>query len=665
MAKDCKDILLIREGTSQSQRFLKALNPEYLKLHDFSAEDWVLFAYSFAHHVNFFETNDHKVPDGNWEELFNLFELPEELPFRGTPEYQKITENVKKILDDFKKDQALTPHLTLFVSFLELLSLSQNRFNKLTQRHLDFYYKEVLQIEKELPKPDQAHIIFELAKRIEDYKVEQGTELDAGKDPNGANLVFETLQELIANRATVGSIKSIYNDTKDDEEIKAAPIANSHDGNGAEFPDENTFWHPFGYTSRQKEFPKLEAANMGFTLASPMLALAEGERNVSLHISFDPPTLSPISAADLIENVDIYYTGEKKWEGPLSLQEKLIFLGSGANDYPLVTEGTEGTLKLVFQLDRDMKPWAGYNPEVHLENYPTSDPLVKVVFKTNTKKGYSIFRNVVHQPVAKITVEVSVSGVQSLNIENDTGVLKPNKPFYPFTTQPTRRSNFYIDYPELFSKNWGKLWVDLLWKGTPSSFKSHYEAYRTTDTNSLADYTGSIFISEGDDEADNQPEDGLENDGDGTTSDARLMLDPDPANLIVTGDDYFKVSPFILHKELWDERPPAISIFNDDNEDGLFNTYLELDNDNYTLGKAGPVRLALNQSFLQELFPKIYALALASTDPNTLIPNAPYIPFVETISLNYSAKEFTDFTVKSEESYEDNRIRLFLHSPFG
>ena len=57
MKKDCNhsDILLNRNGTDQNQRFLKALDPDSIKLYDLSMEDWMTFAYQFAGSVNYFD----------------------------------------------------------------------------------------------------------------------------------------------------------------------------------------------------------------------------------------------------------------------------------------------------------------------------------------------------------------------------------------------------------------------------------------------------------------------------------------------------------------------------------------------------------------------------------------------------------------------------------
>jgi len=691
MAKQCNDTTLKREGTAQSQRFLDALTPESLKLNDFSTEDWVLFAYNFANHINFFETSDYKIPAGNWKDLFNLFGLSGELPFRGTTAYDKISESVKETLDEFTKNQSLTPHFTLFICFLELLSLSKDRFNQLTKRHLDFYFKQVLQIDKLLPKPDQAHIIFELAKRIEEYKVDIDTKLDAGKDKNGANLVFKTVKELIANKATVTSLKSIYNDTKLGE-IRSAQVANSHDGAGTDFPGENTFWHPFGYTSEQNEYPQLVSAPVGFAIASPMLNLNQGERNVAIKIEFESgkqrkaivgkdvrltatkrlrgadanKLFRKVNSKNLLEQIEVYYTSDKKWIGPISLENELAFIDGGK--VPHKTEMTSTSMTLLIQLDRDMKPLSGFNSEIHDGNYNTTSPLVKIIYKTENEKGYEAFREIIHKPLATIGIEVSVTGITSMSIENDSGTLKPEKPFFPFTTRPNKRSNFYIDYPEAFSKNWSKITAELLWKDTPALFKKHYFAYRGDDgdTNSTSSYFDSIFTEKGSAalraNAINQPEDG-ERTLIARAAAPEYVIDPNPDNLIVPSESHFKATSSVLNKEIWDNQDPSVNLFTKKN--GLHYTDLNITNKNYEVDKSGPIKLSLNQSFLHDLFPKIYALALSSENPDTLVPNSPYTPFVESITLSYSAEESSVFTEITQDSYDSNRISLFHVTPFG
>jgi hypothetical protein len=165
------NVIFKRNGVNQEERFSDALEPGNLKLHDFTIEDWLLFAYNFAKEVNFFETDNDKTPEGNWQEFFSYFgfskeNLPDGIPKRTEKEYAVLKESITKTLSTANINQDLTPHLTLFVCFLKLLELSQNKLNLITKKHLDIFYKDTLQIEKLPAKADKVNIIFELAKKI-------------------------------------------------------------------------------------------------------------------------------------------------------------------------------------------------------------------------------------------------------------------------------------------------------------------------------------------------------------------------------------------------------------------------------------------------------------------------------------------------------------------
>ncbi|MCF6357937.1 MAG: hypothetical protein L3J54_09045, partial [Draconibacterium sp.] len=271
MAKCGKEILLVREGTEQMQRFLGALNPDSVKLNDFGLEEWMKFAYEFAKHINYFDTNNSETPDGDWTDFFK----------------SKI--EIKAFLESVGTKRDVTPHLALFVSFIKLLELTQKRFNNLTKRHLDFYYKNILQIEKLPATPDKVHLIFELAKMSLSEKIGKNTGLDGGKDSNGNKLIYNTTEELIANKIEVTQLKSVYNDIKNNK-LKAAKVANSYDGVGGDFPNDDIKWCPFGYFqdgNNKQEYPPLPDAKTGFALSSEIFELEEGLRSVLLTVKFN------------------------------------------------------------------------------------------------------------------------------------------------------------------------------------------------------------------------------------------------------------------------------------------------------------------------------------------------------------------------------------------
>src|SRR5690606_28666182 len=156
--------------------------------------------------------------------------------------------------------------------------------------------------------PDKVHILFELAKKATEEKIAKGTELDGGKDASGQKRIYKTTEELIAGKTAVAQLKSIYND-HETSKIKAAATANSFDGKGAGFPDDEVSWWPFGYYEVEKngikaEYPELDSARLGFAVSSYVLKLQEGERFVQLDIKFQN-AVAAVNVAALVNNLEI------------------------------------------------------------------------------------------------------------------------------------------------------------------------------------------------------------------------------------------------------------------------------------------------------------------------------------------------------------------------
>ncbi|MDO8952307.1 MAG: baseplate J/gp47 family protein, partial [Draconibacterium sp.] len=661
MANCGKDILIAREGTEQQRRFIDALSPEYFKLNEFSLNDWMQFAYNFARQVNYFGTTDSENKSGNWQDFFNTD--------KNLQDFLKAFDaDTETILPESKN---ITPHLALFISFLTLLKISQKRFNNLTKKHLDFYYSQILNIQKLPATPDKVHVIFELAKNILDTKIDQNTELDGGKDESGKKRLYKTTEELVTNQIKVSQLKSVYND-HEHSKIKAAEVANSLDGTGTAFPEGEEKWWPFGYSEDKVEFekagkeltfPPLKDARLGFAVSGEILELQEGERNIQISVEFDS-ALNPAVLDSLRTNLEIYCSGEKKWLGPFQLNDK--------EDKAIFKSGLESSnkiLKLAFQVPREEKPIVGYNATVLGENFNTGFPVCRILIKTQNIEGHALYRNLVEKQIKTISVNVDVKGVKSLLLESDIGTLNAAKPFYPFSTLPVKNSKFYINYPELFKKDWTNIDVDIDWKNTPDNFKDLYYAYRESYRYKV---TPSVFISKMGEfnviEAKLidkiQPVEAIKANvlADAIAQSTTKVFNLIEKDLIVESDSYFKADVEIKHKEEWETATSKLTLFTKNVD--VYQTSFSVTNSGYLADKNGPVRLSLNQSFLHELFPRIYALAFSSEEKGSLIPNEPYTPMVETISLDYSAKT-SAILGTTEKDYNDNQLFLFHEHPFG
>lgn len=222
---------------------------------------------------------------------------------------------LEQTLESYPQHQ---PHMALFLCFLRLFEYAQNHLNSIGQRHLDFYYQDVLGLTHHPAIPDQVHIIFELAKRAQPQLVKQQTTLLAGKDDEGKNLFYETDNELVVNNTVINDVhglKNLFIEQIDDLVVNlyGAQDADTEDGIAEPLQNEQGKWPVFGSA-------KMPYATTGFAVSAPILLLAEGDRRIALTFnvgSFDgldkvEPQTSRVEQ-ELKHNVSIEASCESGW----------------------------------------------------------------------------------------------------------------------------------------------------------------------------------------------------------------------------------------------------------------------------------------------------------------------------------------------------------------
>ena len=611
--------------------------PENFNLNDFSVNQWMEFAYNFAKEVNYFGIENEVTPSGDWEKFF----------------IEK--EAIESFVSSLEKEPSLTPHLTLFVSFIKLLEITKKRFNLLTKRHLDFYYGSILQIQKKGAVEDQVHLLFELAKNADEALMESDDRLEAGKDALGKKMQYTLDETRVFNTAKIASLKSIYHhrkiDSSNPEEthgLYAAPLLNSKDG--IEEPlDEGASFLPFGYPSHHNPEYLLPNPELGFAIASPTLALKEGRRLVKLSYTFKK-NIGAFPLATALNHIAVYATGEKGWIGPYSLSESI------ETGYSSAINNKKLTLSL--EIDKTEESIVPYSEKVHQANFQTKQPLLLLKLDTSQPEasaGYDFFSHFLKKTLVSVRVDVKVDGITSLQLKNDFGDLAAGKPFFPFGTQPLERSAFYVDYDELFEKQWDQLTLDGAWLNTPNSFRDHYIAYRKDDANlnlSPKLYFQTLYY----------PYNASTKKYDLPTGTSEIkVFNSGNNNIYVTGDDYFTAKVSIFDEEVLTPIDNAFELF--EKNGSIFETHLTVPNSGYHTTENGPLKFSLNQSFLHSLYPKVYALALMNEE-DTVLPNEPYTPLLESLVLSYQAHQEWNMTAESQNTVLNN-IQLFHLHPFG
>ena len=155
-------------------------------------------------------------------------------------------------------------HYALFLAFLKLFRQSREHINTLTQRHLDFYYKEVLQLRNKPQEPNHAHIVVELSKQTPAYLLEKGTLFRAGKDSLGKDVFYALDKNVVFNKAAVAKMMSVYKGQSSDS-------YGGVDNTGRLFasPVIEAGQHP--YVNKVNKVISMPKAMIGFAVASHYL----------------------------------------------------------------------------------------------------------------------------------------------------------------------------------------------------------------------------------------------------------------------------------------------------------------------------------------------------------------------------------------------------------
>ncbi len=194
--------VLHRDGTSQAGRIQKALDPDYVSVDERSVKDLLAFAQKYAAELHYFSEQNEE--SGDWAGFLGDNDLDEIVAYLNDPEQFQD--------DPTKLGQFTRPHLTLFLTFLELLQYARTQLNGFTRRHLEFYYREALRLTSQAGIPDRVHVLVELADGQEQFLLPAGTLFQAGQDSQGNDLSYRSDEDLVANQATVASAKSLFAD---------------------------------------------------------------------------------------------------------------------------------------------------------------------------------------------------------------------------------------------------------------------------------------------------------------------------------------------------------------------------------------------------------------------------------------------------------------------
>lgn len=197
-----------RDGTSQRHRSNPALDPDSVSIDERGHADQLAFLQALADKLRFLAADGGQLREaGTWAPLVR----------RDARDGVAITlDDIVAYMKDpgrFTGEQARwlgRPHFALLLAFLELLGHARTQLNGLTRRHLDYYYREVLQMTPEPAVPDRVAAVLRLAPRVARAHLPAGTALQAGRDGDGNPRIYTTERDLALSRARIDALRVVH-----------------------------------------------------------------------------------------------------------------------------------------------------------------------------------------------------------------------------------------------------------------------------------------------------------------------------------------------------------------------------------------------------------------------------------------------------------------------
>jgi hypothetical protein len=596
--------------------------------------------------------------------------------------------------------------------FLKLYEKAQHQLNRFTPRHLDFYYEQILKVNTREQTPERYYLLCEPRAGSGKIRVAKDTRFSAGKDAELNEIIYYAEEDLLVSNASLESLATLYlqHDKLISPEVELGFVTRIKAGRpklstvstDADLVQAQPIaWPLFGTELPGSEQGISSDARIGFSVASAMLLLEQGVRKIEMSIeltaveaieidsqvanllSSDSPQaferqfgslfaryllsfkgcLSSQHISDILTKAEALLSQHlsqeirallhQDWQGLFyKLFRKLFRIKLtteygwlDVSDYILLPYSQEMSqqktgLKILISLGQETPPITSYNADLHGGQLETELPVLECLINPQSYFcAYSIFQNLV---IASLSIDVEVSGLKSLLAYNQHGQLDPSKPFQPFGPLPGSNSYLILGNYELARKQLRELKINLDWAELPRNmggFEEFYYGYETAYGNSA--FKGGFSV----------------------LSDSR-WIPGNPAarngfNLFETEEVGGRVAAkkVVEIDNLDDARPIETSVFEVD-----FRYDLKARNGFYRVTLAAP-----ESAFGHGEFPQLMSATLSANARRKKplpVPNPPYTPTLNGISLSYKAST-TISPLLQGEGRNGSKGQIFHLHPFG
>ena len=362
-----------------------------------------------------------------------------------------LVTNAKEEFENIKNSKSPFPDTVLLRTFTNLLKPYSNQLNGLAEKHLEFYYKDILKQETKGAIADRVYITATLNSTQKPFALAANTLFNAGTYPDNSPIVFQSIKNTSLNPGvlvdaltlaqrenTSGYTQLAY------QKITAPGVLRKNEG--GQPIKWSTFGDPISKTAK--------TTKNGCAFASPLFYLGEskGIRTLTLEFSFDGDIPDQFVA-------DFSYA--------LSTKDKWLEISKDTKRLESSTiSGQILTLKIVLKPADPVIEAFTKNPDGYASPWPLFRILFSAAPSLETAPG-----------ITSLKISVDVLQLKAKVLYNDFGSVPAKKPFQPFGPSPKIGANFIVGSREVFSKPLRSLQLTLQWNGLPEMFSTYYEAY--------------------------------------------------------------------------------------------------------------------------------------------------------------------------------------------
>jgi len=439
--------------------------------------------------------------------------------------YLKAIEMIRKEalvrLPSSLRSQQHDPATAMLIAFVQQFQKLKGKLNRFTRNYLDFYYDKMLGSTALPAVPDRTWLVLRKAPSTREVLVPAQTEFLAGLDAESRDIVYLSDNDLVVSDARIVTLQTVYfdhNSYSSPENLLGAdgtPFRTPWPGerswptsawfnslplnaDGSTGPDAYPI---LGAPKNSRQSVAYADARIGFALASKVLLLKEGLRKISVTVLFDDELLAQrldrVATAMQTDHEpdDDGASGDEARE---EIRRQDIFLKVFRRIFHIGITSEHGwlavpeylpsyngqALTLSFELPPQAPSVVAYNAALHDGQYAVNTPMIR--FEINPGAylyPYGLLRDL---RVNGAQIEVDVSGCRDLVLHNNVGQLSAAAPFAPFGPLPKLGSYLVVGSTEMAGKHISAFSVEVEWADLPKingGFATFYQGYEVNIAN--------------------------------------------------------------------------------------------------------------------------------------------------------------------------------------